>query len=133
MARPGRIRVLVVDDDPRFVETLTTLLSGDPAIEVVGTANDGEAAIRAALLTRPDVLTMDIDMPLMDGLEATRRILARFPATRVVLVSASQHADRAETAPAAGASAYVTKSRVFELLVETIHEVVGRDPPDRGL
>ena len=114
------IRVLVVDDDPLFRETISALLEREQRIHVAGFAANGEEAVQRALLLRPDVVTMDIDMPIMDGVEATRRIAELRPDVRVLLVSASLYAERAETARAAGASGYITKSRVPEGLVDAI-------------
>jgi DNA-binding NarL/FixJ family response regulator len=114
------IRVLLVDDDPLFLETLQTLLAGDDRIDVVGMARDGREGLRLAVRLRPDVVTMDLDMPLSDGVEATRQIVAAKLPTKVVLVSGSGDVDRAELAREIGASAYVTKSRVAEFLIPTL-------------
>ena len=82
------IKVLIVEDSPVVRELLMFILSSDPAIEVIGTANDGEEAVRAVREKRPDVVTMDIIMPKMDGFEATRIIMETTP-TPIVIVSAS--------------------------------------------
>jgi DNA-binding NarL/FixJ family response regulator len=112
--------VLVVDDDPLFRETISALLEREQGIHVAGFGANGEEAVQRALLLRPDVVTMDIDMPIMDGVEATKRIAELLPDVRVLLVSASLYAERAETARAAGASGYITKSHVAEGLVDAI-------------
>jgi DNA-binding NarL/FixJ family response regulator len=114
------IRVLIVDDDASFAAALQALLETEPRIAVVGIAANGQQALERALLLRPDVVTMDIEMPVMDGVEATRRIRELLPRTAVLIVSASEHAGRAEAARAAGAAGYMTKSRVAEELVDTI-------------
>ncbi|MHB0972396.1 MAG: chemotaxis-specific protein-glutamate methyltransferase CheB [Thermoanaerobaculia bacterium] len=82
------IKVLVVDDSPVTREFLVHILGADPAIQVVGTANDGEEALETVERLRPDVITMDIHMPKVDGLEATRRIMETYP-TPIVIVSGS--------------------------------------------
>jgi two-component system chemotaxis response regulator CheB len=82
------IRVLVVEDSPVVREFLVHILGADPGIQVIGTANDGEQALQAVARARPDVITMDIHMPKLDGMEATRRIMETHP-TPIVIVSGS--------------------------------------------
>ncbi|MCI0529104.1 MAG: response regulator, partial [Nitrospira sp.] len=82
------IKVLIVEDSPAAQEFLTHILSSDPEIQVIGIANNGEEAIEAVKHERPGVITMDINMPRMNGFEATRIIMETVP-TPIVIVSAS--------------------------------------------
>ena len=91
------IRVLIVEDSPTVRELLVQILCSDPAIEVVGTAETGEEAIETVERTRPDIITMDVHMPRMNGFDATRRIMETHP-TPIVIVSGA--ADATDTAKA---------------------------------
>ena len=107
------IRVLVVEDTPVVRELLVHLLDSDPDIEVVGTASNGEEALEAVADKSPDVITMDVHMPRLNGLDATRRIMETHP-TPIVVVSGSsnlQVASLAFTAIEAGALAVVERPR----------------------
>jgi two-component system, NarL family, response regulator LiaR len=125
--RDAKVRVLVVDDDPDFVEAAKLSLAADRRIEVVGGATSGEEAVKQAAALRPEVVAMDVVMPDLDGLEATRLIRKDQPECRVILVSGSIFVDRGdegdEAARAAGASAYVVKSRVMLDLAEVVVSV----------
>lgn len=90
------IRVLVVDDSRVVAEFLTNLLNSDERIEVVGVARDGEEAVEAALRTKPDVITMDIHMPKVNGFDATRKIMETCPAP-IVIVSGTTNPDEVAT------------------------------------
>lgn len=105
------IRVLVVEDSPSARDLLVHIVNTDPAFQVVGTARDGEAAVRAVSCRKPDVVTMDVHMPKMDGLTATRKIMETNPLP-IVIVSASFDPSETETcfvALAAGALAVAGK------------------------
>lgn len=117
------IRVLLVDDDLGFLEALEALFAPDDRFEIAGTAMNGEEAVSRAISLRPDVVTMDIEMPRLDGVEATRRIRANVPNTHVIVVSASDYAGQAKTAREAGASAYVSKSVAADELLTTVAAV----------
>jgi two-component system chemotaxis response regulator CheB len=87
------IRVLLADDSPTMRRALTMLLSQDPRLEVIGTARDGEEVLQMARFLKPDVLSMDVQMPKLDGLEATRQIMAACPCPIVVVSSHTQDAE----------------------------------------
>lgn len=119
------IRVLVADDDRLFRESVLALLWQEARTEVVGYAANGQEAVQRAIFLRPDVVMMDIQVPIMDGVEATRLIRESLPKTRVVILSGTEHAERAERARQAGAAAYVTKLRMPDALLDTILVVHG--------
>jgi DNA-binding NarL/FixJ family response regulator len=112
-------RILVVDDDPLYVEAAATVLSRDGRVDVVGRAADGREAVERALALCPDVVLMDINMPILDGIEATRRLRRSLPSTRVVIVSASTSPDDRRRALEAGAFASIAKAPALETLAET--------------
>ena len=103
------IRVLLVDDHPVVRQGLRALLSTHEGIEVVGEADDGEAAVAAADRLSPDVVLMDVVMPGLDGVEALRRIGERRPQTRVVMLTSYADERRAMEAVDAGASGFLLK------------------------
>ncbi|SCF26045.1 DNA-binding response regulator, NarL/FixJ family, contains REC and HTH domains [Micromonospora viridifaciens] len=105
---PETVRVLLVDDHPIFLDGLRTALDGLPAIEVVGTATNGDAAVAEVAARRPDVVLMDLTMPGMSGVEATRRISARGDA-RVLVLTMHADDDSVYAAIRAGAAGYLLK------------------------
>jgi DNA-binding NarL/FixJ family response regulator len=117
------VRVVIAEDDSLFVEAVEALLELDERIEVVGRARDGLEALRLVATVRPDVILMDLDMPRINGIGATRRITADYPLTQVVIVTASTEQEDVERARDAGAAAYVTKDRVATDLAETLVEI----------
>ena len=121
-ARP--LRLLLADDDAPFLEALSLFLEADGRFEIVGKAKNGREGVELAATVAPDAVLMDIDMPVMDGVEASRLIHQNDPAVPIVLVSASQFADRVENARRAGATGYVQKGRIAEDLITTILAVV---------
>jgi DNA-binding NarL/FixJ family response regulator len=112
--------VLVVDDDAAFAELLTALLSADRRVRVAGTAVDGAEAVDLALELTPDVVLMDLHLPVLDGVEATRMIRRYLPETRVVVVTSSNDPEDRQRAREAGADAFLPKSVGEEALVEAI-------------
>jgi DNA-binding NarL/FixJ family response regulator len=104
------IRVLIVDDQSLFREGLRTLLSAQPDLKVIGEAANGEEALRQAASLRPDVVLMDLRMPGMDGVEATRALRASNPSAAVVVLTTYTDDDSILAALEAGAAGYLTKN-----------------------
>lgn len=115
-----RLRVMLADDHKIVCQGLTLVLQQHPDIEVVGQASDGVAAVELARQTQPDVILMDVSMPRMNGVEATRQVKREFANIRVIGLSMHEEADMAEAMREAGASAYLTKGGPPDVLVETI-------------
>lgn len=123
------LRVLIADDHRLFAEALEAILAADERIEVVGQAGDGEQAIELARTLSPDVVLMDVSMPVLDGFEATRAIRATGDSTRVLMLTGSNSRADVDRSREAGASGYVTKDRIASELVATIVEVTKRRLP----
>jgi DNA-binding NarL/FixJ family response regulator len=117
------MRVVLTDDDAGMREGLRSLLAEHPDIEVVGDAADGEAAIDRARELEPAIVVMDVVMPGMGGIEATRRMLAALPSIRVIGLSLHEDRHFAAAMRAAGASGYLGKDRLHEELVQALRAV----------
>jgi len=118
--------VLIADDQRLFAEALEAILTTDGRIVVVGRAANGEEAVALALGDRPDVVLMDIAMPVLDGIAATEAIAVDAPETRVVVLTGSEAPEDITRARAAGAAGYVTKDQVAGDLVRAILDAAGR-------
>jgi len=125
------VRVLVVDDHALFAEALMLTLGIDDRIEVVGSASSGFEAVSLAEALRPDVVLMDVHMPSMDGIEATRRVRNVSPGSRVVMVTAARSPEVAYHALAAGAERCLTKDTPAVSLIDAILDVPRRPPVAR--
>jgi DNA-binding NarL/FixJ family response regulator len=119
----ARVRVLLVDDDDLMRAGLTAVLSSDDAIEVVGQAAGGHAAIEDTRLRRPDVVLMDVRMPDLDGISATRELLAVSPDVKVVILTTFEQDDYIFGALSAGASGFLLKRTSPEELISAIHTI----------
>jgi DNA-binding NarL/FixJ family response regulator len=121
---PGPIRILVADDHPVVRGGLVALLRTIDGLEVVAEAADGEAAVREATLTGPDVVLMDVRMPGLDGVEATRRIRTAVPTTRVLMLTMYDDDATVFTAMQAGAQGYLLKEAEQEDIVRAVRGVM---------
>jgi DNA-binding NarL/FixJ family response regulator len=115
------IRVLIVDDMPQVRDDLRVLLQLSNGIEVVGEAANGNEAIRQAELLNPDVVIMDLEMPILDGLQATRQIKQRKLAKKIVILSVHSDLEVIEQAIQAGADDFILKGSSYQILIESIH------------
>jgi DNA-binding NarL/FixJ family response regulator len=120
------IQVLLVDDEAAVRRGLRMRLALESDIDVVGEAGDGSAAIELAARLGPDVVLMDVNMPIMDGIAATRELGSRAPGAAVVILS--MHDDRATVGLAldAGAVEFVTKQQIDDALIAAIRSAAGR-------
>jgi DNA-binding NarL/FixJ family response regulator len=122
----ARIRVLIADDHRLFAEALEAILAVDDRIEVVGWAADGGEAVRLARELRPDVVLMDISMPVLDGIEAARELGSGGEAPCILMLTGSNSRSDVDRARTAGAAGYVTKDRIAAELIDAIVESAGR-------
>jgi DNA-binding NarL/FixJ family response regulator len=127
--KPKPLRVLIADDHRLFAEALEAILADDERIEVVGRAGDGSAAVELARTLEPDVVLMDVSMPVLDGFEATREIRSAGEGVHVLMLTGSNSREDVDRSREAGASGYVTKDRIASELVAAIVEVTRRRLP----
>jgi DNA-binding NarL/FixJ family response regulator len=116
------VRVLIADDHELFANSLMTVLCEDERVEVVGIAENGERAIELASELQPDVILMDVRMPVLDGLEATRRIREAHPSAQILLMTGTDAPIESEVA-AVGAAAFLRKETGVQQLREVFFEV----------
>jgi DNA-binding NarL/FixJ family response regulator len=119
--------VLVVEDDADFRWLLTALLNSDPDVSVAGEAEDGETAVTLALQDAPSIVLMDLMMPRVDGLEATRRIKQAAPATKVVILSALPDEPYRRLAHDSGADVFLNKRDTATALLPAIRGLTEGD------
>jgi DNA-binding NarL/FixJ family response regulator len=121
----ARLRVLVVDDDDLMRAGLCAVLSADETIQIVGEAADGAEAVERTVRLDPDVVLMDIRMPVLDGIEATRRIVAAAPRARILILTTFEDDDYVLGALRGGAAGFLLKRIQPEQLIAGIHTVAG--------
>jgi DNA-binding NarL/FixJ family response regulator len=123
---PDSLRVLIVDDEPLFAEMVRTLLEAEEGLEVVGMAPDGKRGVELAGSLDPDVVIMDVSMPVMNGIDATRAIRDRNPGACVLILTGGSTIAEVDNARKAGAAGYLTKDRIASDLVREIRSVAAR-------
>jgi DNA-binding NarL/FixJ family response regulator len=121
--RTQPVRVLIADDEQLFVETVKALLADDDRVEVVGTARNGQDAVDLATALGPDLTVMDISMPVLDGLEAARRIRLEQPSACILILTGSSISADVDRARQAGVAGFLTKDRLGTQLVDAILEL----------
>ena len=121
-----RARLLIVDDHDLIRESTQLMLEGEPDLEVVGEAANGHHALELCRQLRPDLVLMDVRMPEMDGLTATREIKKEMPAISVLVVSAYESEDYRREAASAGATDYILKDAERRQLLEAVRAALGQ-------
>ena len=121
--RQGPLRVVIADDHPVFRDGLASLLGTQPDVTVVGTAANGVLAVESAVLSRPDVVVMDVQMPELNGVEATRRLAAEAPDVGILVLTMSEDDGTVFAALRAGARGYLVKGAEQEEIVRAITTV----------
>lgn len=119
----SRARILIVDDHEIFRRGLRSLLESRPEFEILGEAGDGLQAIEKASELKPDLIVMDVSMPQLDGLQATRQIRKKLPQTKILILSQHDTSHMLAAALEAGANGYVTKSQVSRCLLSALDAV----------
>lgn len=125
-AVPLKIDVLIVDDEPLFTEMIEAMLGAEDGISVIAKATHGQEAVRLAQQLDPDVIVMDISMPVMNGIEATREIREGDPQAQVLILTGGSSIVEIDEARKAGAAGYLTKDRIASELVAEIRSLGNR-------
>ena len=123
-----KVRVLLVEDHQLVRSGIQTMLEKDPNVQVVGGAGDGAQGVELAYELRPDVVLMDLTLPVLDGIEATRQIVRELPDTKVIVLTAHDPETNDVQAVNAGAVGYLHKNTNPEELLKALHTVANGDP-----
>jgi two-component system, NarL family, nitrate/nitrite response regulator NarL len=126
---PGPIRILLADDQPLFRRAIATLLNEQPDVEVIGEAENGLDAVEKAHALSPDLVVMDVEMPVMNGVEAVRLIRDQLPAIKVVMLTVSESDDHLFDAVRYGAHGYLLKDLRPEQLYDMLRAVMRDETP----
>jgi DNA-binding NarL/FixJ family response regulator len=121
--KQGAVRILIADDHRLFAESLMTVLSEDDRVDVIGIADNGQKAVELGLELQPDVILMDLRMPVLDGFEATRRLRDAGSAAQVLILTGTDDEIASEEAAMAGASGYMRKEQGVAELKQVFLEV----------
>ena len=125
-----QIGTLIVDDDAGFRQRVKQLLASEPDIEIIGEAADGREAILRAGELKPDLILMEVRMPGMNGVDATRQLKAEMPQLKVIMLTIFDLQEYREAAKASGASGYVIKKSLIQDLVPAIRDAFEHGAPD---
>jgi DNA-binding NarL/FixJ family response regulator len=120
-------RILVVDDHPSFRHALRTYLEHNPNWEVCGEATDGREAVKQSTELHPDIILMDLEMPMLNGLEATRQIHEDCPSVRILILTLHENSTLPQIAQDSGAQGFVLKSELFDVLTPAIEAMCSSD------
>ncbi len=120
---PPMIRILLVDDQSLIQQALSTLLNLEPDLEIVGTAENGETAIAQFTQLQPDVVLMDMRMPIMNGCQATQTICQQYPQANILILSTHDDGDDVMNALQAGANGYLLKDMLSDELAQAIRNI----------
>lgn len=125
MPKTPKIRILIADDHPVFIYGMRAILGAEPGVELIGEATDGEEAVKMALELRPDVILMDINMPVINGIEATRQITESNPQAGILMLTMFEDDDSIFAAMRAGARGYLLKGSDGAETLRAIRAVAG--------
>ena len=120
-----RIRTLVVDDSPIAVHSICAVLERQPEVEVVGTAQDGREALSLAQALRAELVLMDVQMPIMNGIEAARELSGKCPAIRVVMVTIHDRPELRGVCRESGAKGFILKQQLHQELPTLLRQLFG--------
>jgi CheY-like chemotaxis protein len=123
VSREGRKRVVVVDDSPNYQEIVCTLIEMDDLVDIVGRASNGADAIQSIAHLKPDLLVMDVEMPLVDGLAAAKFLSRHFPSTVIMLMSGDNSRQRRVACFESGALAFIFKPNFREEFLRALERV----------